>query len=59
VKKHHAMDDHLAAMEAWARRVGRDSGAEFAEGFRQYRHEPYPKTPRLQELLGPKVLGPS
>jgi LmbE family N-acetylglucosaminyl deacetylase len=57
VKKHHAIDDHLASMEAWARRVGRDCGVDHAEGFRQYRHEPYPKSPRLQELLGDRVLG--
>lgn len=56
VKKHHAIDDHLASMEAWARRVGRDYGVAFAEGFRQYRHEPWPKSPRLQELLGDAVF---
>lgn len=57
VRKHHAIDDHLASMEAWARRVGRDYGVEFAEGFRQYRHEPYPKTPLLQDLLADALLG--
>ena len=57
VRKHHAIADHLASMEAWARRVGRDYGVAHGEGFRQYRHEPYPKTPRLQELLGDRVLG--
>jgi hypothetical protein len=29
-----------------------------AEGFRQYRHLPYPRTPLLQELLGAAVLAP-
>ncbi|MBL8552701.1 MAG: PIG-L family deacetylase [Phenylobacterium sp.] len=56
VRKHHAIEDHLASMEAWARRVGRDYGVERAEGFRQYRHEPYPRRPLLQELLGETVL---
>ncbi|MBL8773763.1 MAG: PIG-L family deacetylase [Phenylobacterium sp.] len=58
VRKHHAVDDHLAAMEAWARRVGRDFGVTYAEGFRQYRHDPYPRTPHLQALLGDRVLSP-
>ncbi|MBW8812128.1 MAG: PIG-L family deacetylase [Caulobacterales bacterium] len=56
VRKQHGIADHLADMERWTRRVGRDLGVELAEGFRQYRHEPYPKTPRLQDLLGEAVL---
>ena len=43
-------------LEAWSRRRGRDFGVALAEGFRQYRHEPYPTTPRLQELLGEALL---
>ena len=57
VAKHHHIPDHLAAMEAWTRRVGRDFGVELAEGFRQYRHEPWPKTPVLQDLVGDALLG--
>ncbi|HET6971022.1 MAG TPA: PIG-L family deacetylase [Phenylobacterium sp.] len=57
VAKQHGIADHLADMERWTRRVGRDFGVALAEGFRQYRHEPYPKTPRLQDLLGDAVLG--
>lgn len=56
VRKHHGVEDHLAAMEAWSRRVGRDFGVTHAEAFRQYRHEPYPRSPRLQALLGNRVL---
>jgi LmbE family N-acetylglucosaminyl deacetylase len=52
VAKQHGITDHLAEMERWTRRVGRDFGVKLAEGFRQYRHEPYPKTPALQDLLG-------
>jgi LmbE family N-acetylglucosaminyl deacetylase len=52
VAKHHHIVDHLATMEAWTRRVGRDFGVELAEGFRQYRHEPWPRTPALQDLVG-------
>jgi len=57
VAKHHHIADHLASMEAWTRRVGRDFGVELAEGFRQYRHEPYPKAPALQDLVGNALLG--
>jgi LmbE family N-acetylglucosaminyl deacetylase len=56
VAKQHGIVDHLADMVAWTRRVGRDAGVEYAEGFRQYRHPPYPKTPVLQDLLGAVVL---
>jgi len=59
VARQHGIADHLASMEAWSRRRGRDFGAVFAEGFRQYRHEPYPRAPRLQELLGDLVVMPS
>lgn len=56
VKKQHGIEDHLADMVRWTRHVGRAFGVEAAEGFRQYRHEPYPKTPALQQLLGQAVL---
>ena len=51
VARQHDVPDHVAAMEAWTRRRGRDFGIEMGEGFRQYRHHPYPRTPLLQELL--------
>ena len=56
VARQHGIADHLASMEAWSRRRGRDFGVPFGEGFRQYRHEPYPKTPLLQELLGEALV---
>lgn len=54
--KQHGIADYLRSMEAWAERRGRDFGVTYAEGFRQYRHQPYPRTPLLQELLGGAVL---
>lgn len=54
--KQHGMTDFTAGMEAQARRRGQDFGVAAAEGFTQYRHTPYPRTPILQELLGPAVL---
>jgi len=56
VARQHGIADHLASMETWTRRRGADFGVAAAEGFRQYRHQPYPKTPRLQELLGAALL---
>ena len=56
VARQHGIADHLGSMETWTRRRGRDFGVAAAEGFRQYRHQPYPKTPALQDLLGPALL---
>ena len=52
VAKQHGLSDYLDSMRAFSARQGRDLGVAFAEGFRQYRNQPYPRTPRLQELLG-------
>jgi LmbE family N-acetylglucosaminyl deacetylase len=58
VARQHDIPDQLASMEAWSRRRGRDFGASLAEGFRQYRNTPWPRTPALQDLLGAAVLEP-
>jgi LmbE family N-acetylglucosaminyl deacetylase len=56
VARQHGVADQLASMVTWTQRRGRDFGVEAAEGFRQYRHQPYPKTPALQDLLGAALL---
>lgn len=56
VARQHGISDHLGSMEAWSRRRGRDFGVSFGEGFRQYRHEPYPRGPLLQDLLGEALV---
>ena len=56
VAKQHGIEDYLRSMEAWAGRRGRDFGVAQAEGFRQYKNQPYPRTPLLQDLLGDAVL---
>lgn len=58
VARQHGVPDQVASLEKWARRRGRDFGVAMAEGFRQYRHHPWPATPRLQDLLGPALLTP-
>ncbi len=57
VAKQHGIAALGPHMEAWTRKVGADFGVSFAEGFRQYRHTPYPKAPVLQSLLGDLVRG--
>ncbi|HEV7156823.1 MAG TPA: PIG-L family deacetylase [Caulobacteraceae bacterium] len=52
----HRLDDPVAAMASLSRRRGEEYCATYAEGFRHYRGEPFPRTPWLQELLGPAVL---
>ena len=56
--KQHGMSDFTSGMEAQSRKRGREFGVAFAEGFRQYRHTPYPRDPRLQTLLG-EILTPT
>jgi LmbE family N-acetylglucosaminyl deacetylase len=53
----HGIADPISAMLSLSRKRGREHKVAAAEGFRHYRHEPYPRTPRLQELLGEVVLG--
>ncbi|MBV8682001.1 MAG: PIG-L family deacetylase [Caulobacteraceae bacterium] len=54
--KQHGVTNFTASMEAQARRRGQDFGVAAAEGFTQYRHTPYPRTPLLQDFLGSMVL---
>jgi LmbE family N-acetylglucosaminyl deacetylase len=56
VARQHGVADYAGSMVAWAKRRGRDFGVTYAEGFRQYRNQPYPATPALQELLGEALL---
>jgi LmbE family N-acetylglucosaminyl deacetylase len=58
VARQHGDADLVASLEKWARRRGRDFGVAKAEGFRQYRHHPYPASPLLQELVGQALLAP-
>ncbi len=56
VAKQHGISDHLASMERWTARRGRHLGVPLAEGFRQYRHHPYPASPLLQTLVGAALV---
>ena len=59
VARQHGIDNYLKSMQDWSARRGRDFGVANAEGFRQYRHPPYPRSPALQELLGPALCEPT
>jgi LmbE family N-acetylglucosaminyl deacetylase len=52
VAEQHRVPNMVKSMQDWGARRGRDFGVAAAEGFRQYRHEPYPRSPALQELVG-------
>lgn len=56
VAKQHDISDQISSMETWTRHRGKTFGVAYAEGFRQYRHHPYPNTPLLQELVGEALL---
>ncbi|HVM99728.1 MAG TPA: PIG-L family deacetylase [Caulobacteraceae bacterium] len=59
VARQHGVADYAGSMVAWGARRGRDFGVAYAEGFRHYRHPPYPATPALQDLLGDAVKAPT
>jgi LmbE family N-acetylglucosaminyl deacetylase len=56
VAKQHEISDQLGSMDEWTKFRGKSFGVAYAEGFRQYRHHPYPNTPLLQELVGDALL---
>jgi N-acetylglucosamine malate deacetylase 1 len=59
LQKHHGMDNYIATMREWTQARGSLGGFGYGEGFRQYGCHPYPRTPLLQELLGPEVVSTS
>ncbi len=54
--RQHGIDEYLAAQESFGTHRGAEIGVGKAEGFRQYRHHPYPKDNLLATLLGPKQV---
>jgi LmbE family N-acetylglucosaminyl deacetylase len=49
---HHKVDEYLLAMKAVARSRGRESGSEYAEGFRQHLGHGFPQDNLLLDILG-------
>ncbi len=54
--KQHGITDYVDSMVSWSLRQGRALGVQHAEGFRQYRHQPYPTAPVLQGLVGEALI---
>lgn len=51
LRKQHGMDEYLDSCRRWSAHRGQKIGAEYGEGFRQYRGHPYPTDNRLLDLL--------
>ena len=51
---HHRMDEYILAMKRFAAQRGRESGVEFAEGFRQHLGHGFPQDNILENLPGVK-----
>jgi LmbE family N-acetylglucosaminyl deacetylase len=58
LRKQHGIEDPVGSMLAWSLRRGKDLGVTHAEGFRQYKSPPYPRTPALQRLVGEALIEP-
>jgi LmbE family N-acetylglucosaminyl deacetylase len=58
VIKQHGISDFTASLRKWSAKQGRLFGVSYAEGFRQYTGTPYPRTERLQELVGSALCKP-
>jgi hypothetical protein len=58
VARQHGIADYTDGMVRFAAWRGQAFGVAYAEGFRHYRHHPYPRTPLLQDLLGDAVCQP-
>jgi len=52
LKRQHGMDEYMDACERWSRQRGTEIGAQYGEGFRQYKGHPHPSSNILSELLG-------
>src|SRR3569832_447786 len=52
VDKQHGVSNFSQSMERFSAKVARPFGVAFAEGFRQYTGAPYPRSERLQALVG-------
>lgn len=56
LQKHHGMDNYIETMHEWTKARGALTSFGYGEGFRQYMCHPYPRTARLQELLGEDLV---
>ncbi len=52
LRKQHGIDEYLEGCKRWSAARGAAAGAEYGEGFTQYKGHPYPQNNRILELLG-------
>ena len=50
--EHHKMDEYIDAMKLFAAERGRETGTEFAEGFRQHLGHGFPQDNILKKIFG-------
>jgi LmbE family N-acetylglucosaminyl deacetylase len=53
---HHKVDEYILAMKRFAKERGLETGAEFAEGFRQHLGHGFPQDNILEKILGEVVI---
>jgi len=51
LKAHHKVDEYILSMQGYAKRRGKESNTEYAEGFIQHLGHGYPQNNVLEELL--------
>ena len=56
VDKQHGVSNFTQSMQRFSAKVARPFAVAYAEGFRQYTGTPYPRSERLQELVGAALL---
>ncbi len=52
LQRQHGIDEYIIASRRWAAERGGEIGADYGEGFRQYKGHPHPTDNLLGELLG-------
>jgi LmbE family N-acetylglucosaminyl deacetylase len=53
---HHKVDEYILAMKRFAKERGHETGAEYAEGFRQHLGHGFPQDNILKKILGEIVI---
>ena len=51
LRQQHGVDEYLDACRRWSEERGKDIGAAYGEGFRQYKGHPHPASNLLRDLL--------
>ncbi len=55
LRAQHGLDHYIESMKSWCKKRGEETGAAYAEGFRQHRGHAFPQENILADLLGGMV----